>query len=210
MFVVAAAACGSPRGRIRSSNAYDLGVETGSSGPIGGGLAMRQACPGDVGSAQAAYRRIVEHLARTVDYPHWHSENHPPPELVRHWVLAGELHLAEADGEVAGVVVLNHEAADGYTGAAWGVDATPAQVLVVHALGVVPDFQRRGVARAMVEAAIRLARAAGDRAVRLDTYVENLPARRLYESLGFTDLGVHTIHYDGAVVDQFHLFEYVL
>ena len=51
---------------------------------------------------------------------------------------------------------------------------------------------------------------AGVRVVRLDTYVENLPARRLYERCGFTDLGCHTVRYDGTELDQFHLFEYVL
>ncbi|ETJ01056.1 MAG: hypothetical protein Q605_AUC01135G0002, partial [Actinomyces urogenitalis DORA_12] len=47
-------------------------------------------------------------------------------------------------------------------------------------------------------------------AVRLDTYVENLPARRLYERYGFTDLGCHTLTYEGTDLNQFHLFEYLL
>lgn len=180
---------------------------------------LRRATPDDVRAAQAAYRDIVAHLARTVDYPHWHSEGHPPPELIRDWVLAGHLYLAEAPArgdaptippQTAGVMVLDHDAAEGYGDADWGVEAAPDQVLVVHALGVTPGFQRRGVARFLVDAAIRIAQEKGCRAVRLDTYVENVPARRLYERCGFTDLGVHTIHYEGALVDQFHLFEYVL
>lgn len=194
-------------------------MTTGSAEPTMAGLSLRRAGSEDVTTAQAAYRHIIAHLSDTVDYPHWHSEGHPPPDLIRDWVLAGELYLVVAPSsaetpsdaqETAGVMVLNHDAAAGYRTAAWGVDAAPDHVLVVHALGVTPGFQRRGVARFLVEAAIRIARETGCLAVRLDTYVENVPARRLYERCGFTDLGVHTIHYDGAAVDQFHLFEFVL
>lgn len=30
------------------------------------------------------------------------------------------------------------------------------------------------------------------------------------DGYGFTDLGVHTLRYEGADLSQFHLFEYVL
>lgn len=174
-------------------------------------LRFRQADSHDLAAAQTAYRRILEHLSRTVDYPHWHSENRPRPADVQSWVEAGQLYLAvDGAGAVAGVMVLNHEAPDTYQQAAWTVSAPAAEVLVVHALGVTPDFLRQGVARFLVDASLDVARAQGCRVVRLDTYVENFPARELYARHGFTDLGVHTLHYEGTDLDQFHLFEYVL
>jgi ribosomal protein S18 acetylase RimI-like enzyme len=53
-------------------------------------------------------------------------------------------------------------------------------------LYVAPHARRRGHGRALVEEAIRIARAAG--AVRMDlgTGEDDAPARALYESLGFT------------------------
>lgn len=127
------------------------------------------------------------------------------------WVEQGELYLAlDADDTVAGVVALNNDAPDTYAQADWVVDATGPEILVVHALGVTPGFQGSGVARFLVDAALDVARDKGCRAVRLDTYVENLPARSLYSTHGFTDLGVHTLHYEGTDIDQFHLFERVL
>lgn len=174
-------------------------------------LSFRRAEPHDTAAAQAAYRRIIDHLAETVDYPHWHTENHPTPAEVAGWVEAGELYLAvDADETIAGVVVLNHDAADEYRNAGWAIEAEQDEVLIVHALGVVPDHLGRGVARFLVDASIRVAREKHCRVVRLDTYVENIPARRLYERCGFTDLGCHTVRYDGTELDQFHLFEYVL
>ena len=66
------------------------------------------------------------------------------------------------------------------------------------------------MARFLLDRTLDLARVRGCRAVRLDTYVENLPARRLYERYGFTDLGCHTLTYEGTDLNQFHLFEYLL
>ena len=181
-------------------------------------LSFRRAELDETAAVQSAYRHMIAHLAATVDFPHWHTENHPNPDGVQQWVAAGELYLAVTPAadpsvetpQIAGAVVLDHDAPDAYGDAAWTVEAAGDEVLVAHALGVVPDFLRRGVARFLVDAAVRTARDRGCRAVRLDTYVENLPARELYSRYGFTDLGVHTLHYEGTDLSQFHLFEYVL
>lgn len=175
------------------------------------GMSFRRAEPRDTAAAQAAYRRIVDHLAETVDFPHWHTEGHPTPGEVAGWVQAGDLYLAVApDRTIAGVVVLNHDAVDAYQGAGWAIKAEPNEVFVVHALGVVPDRLGRGVARFLVDASIQVAREQNCRAVRLDTYIENVPARKLYERCGFTDLGCYTVYYEGTDLNEFHLFEYVL
>ncbi len=179
-------------------------------------LRLRRAQPRDAPEAQAAYRQIIEHLAATVDFPHWHTENHPTPTEVEQWITLGDLYLAVAQAEtrvgekIAGVVVLNHAAPDAYEEAPWSVEVPPEQVLVVHALGVNPAFLRQGVARFLVDASREIAREKGCRVVRLDTYIENIPARELYTHNGFADLGVHTLHYQGTDLNQFHLFEYVL
>lgn len=173
-------------------------------------LTLRPARLQDTAAAQALYRGILDHLAETVDFPHWHSENHPTPDEVAASIAAGELHLAVSDGALVGAVILNHDAAAGYADAAWAVDAAPEEVLVVHLLGVAPEFLGQGAARFLVEASLRIARDRACRTVRLDTYVENTPARNLYTRCGFTDLGVHTIRYEGTDLSEFHLFEHVL
>lgn len=178
-------------------------------------LGFRRAGRQDTAAVQDTYKRIIEHLGATVDYPHWHSANHPSPAEVQQWIEAGDLYLVLVSGDtddeqIAGAMVLDHHAPAAYQDASWAIEAAPEQVLVVHALGVHPDFLRQGVARVLVHASLEVARQKGCRAVRLDTYVENLPARRLYARQGFHDLGVHTLHYDGTDLTQFHLFERVL
>lgn len=185
-------------------------------------LLFRKAGPADTAAAQAVYRRIIDNLAVTADFPHWHTENHPAPEQVERWVRAGDLYLAvteqddhpqdgDAAGErVAGAVVLDHAAPEAYRAASWAIEAAAEEVLVVHVLGVDPGYLRQGVARFLVDAALDVARQKGCRTVRLDAYVENTPARELYASHGFTDLGVHTVRYEGTDLNRFHLFERVL
>ena len=65
----------------------------------------------------------------------------------------------------------------------------PGDAIYVDALATAADFRRRGVATALLEAAERRARAAGLRAVALDTAERNLSAQALYEGFGMQRSG---------------------
>ena len=179
-------------------------------------MVFRRARPDEIGAVYQAYDHIREHLSKTVQFPHWHTENHPRPAMINKWVEAGELYIAtpaetqETVGVIAGVVVLDHNSADDYAAAQWSVEAARERALIVHVLGVVPDYLGTGVSRFLVESAIETARDRGCLTVRLDVLADNTPAHRLYVRCGFRDLGLHTIRYDGTDLDQFHLYEYVL
>lgn len=72
-----------------------------------------------------------------------------------------------------------------------GAHATPAPpraALYVDALAVAPPFRRRGVARALLDAAEAEARSRRLPAVALDTALDNRPARALYLRSGFEEL----------------------
>ncbi len=57
-------------------------------------------------------------------------------------------------------------------------------------MGVRIEWRRQGIGRRMLEACIGLARAAYLEKVELEVFSDNLPAIRLYESLGFVQEGV--------------------
>lgn len=176
-------------------------------------LTFTRAQPEDTAAVQGVYRRIIDHLGATIDYPRWHQVGHPGPELIAAWIRAGELYVVRdgaADNMIAGAVVLNHDTADGYGRADWAIDVPPEQVLVVHALGVLPERAGQGIARFVLDATVDLARHQGLHAIRLDVYVGNTPALRLYTSYGFTDLGCHRLDYGNHDLTDFHLCELVL
>jgi ribosomal protein S18 acetylase RimI-like enzyme len=61
----------------------------------------------------------------------------------------------------------------------------PRHAWYVDALAVAPGWRRHGVARRLLDEAVRRAAEAGLDGVALDTGLENAPARSLYESAGF-------------------------
>lgn len=88
--------------------------------------------------------------------------------------------VAEVEGRVRGYVRLVHPT------------PFPASehVLEIRGLSVDPALQRRGVGRALVEAAIATARQRGMRRLTLRVLAPNAGARALYEACGFVVEGV--------------------
>ncbi len=82
---------------------------------------------------------------------------YPSDTFLKESLAAGEATALYADGKIAAAMVLNHQCNDGYREIGWNVHADPSEVLFVHALGVMPDYQRRGLAKIMVQEAIRTA-----------------------------------------------------
>jgi aminoglycoside 6'-N-acetyltransferase I len=66
--------------------------------------------------------------------------------------------------------------------------------LFIDEVGVSPDWRQRGIARRMMQAMFQLGRSLGCKASWLGTEVDNLPARRLYESFG--EDGVEIVMFD--------------
>ena len=58
-------------------------------------------------------------------------------------------------------------------------------IWILHDLCVVPEQRRRGVARALMEAARVLAAETGTEGLSLSTATDNFGAQSLYESLGY-------------------------
>ena len=84
----------------------------------------------------------------------------------------------EEDGQMAGVSICNRR--------------INTDNWYISAVGVLPEFRRRGIARKLVEASIELIRERGGKQALLDMIDGNLPAYKLYEKLGFD-------HYTGSI-----------
>jgi ribosomal-protein-alanine N-acetyltransferase len=73
-----------------------------------------------------------------------------------------------------------------------------AEILTV---GVIPTARRTGLARAMVHALLAEAARRGAREAFLEVRVDNVAARALYSSEGFSEVVVRKGYYDGGRVD---------
>jgi GNAT superfamily N-acetyltransferase len=96
-------------------------------------------------------------------------------ERVRELLAAGEITVLLGGSEPHGLAVLR------FRPSFW----TGALDCYLEELYVVPDRRRRGLGRALMEAAIDLARREGAARMDLGTSEDDVGARALYESLGF-------------------------
>ncbi len=98
-------------------------------------------------------------------------------ERVRELLASGEITVLLAGGKPDGVAVLR------FRPAIW----TDALECYLAELYVVPDRRRQGLGRALMTAAIELARREGADHMDLGTSEDDVAARALYESLGFSN-----------------------
>ena len=87
--------------------------------------------------------------------------------------------VAEENGQVAG-----------YIGSQTCGDESDVMNVAVH-----PDFRRRGIAEALVDALVKELKAIESRCLTLEVRASNAPAIALYEKLGFTEIGRRKNYY---------------
>ena len=73
-----------------------------------------------------------------------------------------------------------------------------------------PHFQGLGYAKEIMKDVMELAKGRGLKAVRLDALACNIPAHRLYMSLGFKKMDERRWYADNTGWIDFYLFEYLL
>lgn len=156
------------------------------------------------------YYHLIDDMQGMVYHPKWQKGVYPAPEELKIALENSELFIDEEAGEVVAAMRVNHEVTDGYEKVSWAVDAAKEEVTVIHMLGVAASFQGKGIAKSMVQFAIDTARSQKQKAIRLDVLVGNIPANRLYESMGFAYREKLTLFYEDTGVTDFELYELVL
>jgi ribosomal-protein-alanine N-acetyltransferase len=97
----------------------------------------------------------------------------------------GLILIAEQDGRVVGFACIR----------------TVADEAEILNLAVLPGMRRQGVGRALLQQALRKAWENGARRAFLEVRQSNRPARKLYESLGFSPNGLRTAYYSNPPED---------
>ena len=100
--------------------------------------------------------------------------------------VAGELQNALS----LWLVALEGETVVGYVGSQTVLGETDMMNLAVH-----PDFRRKGIAEALVTALVEALKERGSRCLTLEVRESNVPARNLYEKLGFRQIGLRKQYY---------------
>ncbi len=153
------------------------------------------------------YHYITDWLD-TVPYgPGWKKDIYPSPEELTEALTKNELWVCESNGEYVGAMVVNSASNEGYVQVKWNVDAKDNEITLIHALGVKPEWQGRGIASEMVNHAINLAKSKKHKALRLDVLQGNLPAERLYPKHGFVYVDTVEMFYEDTGLANYELYE---
>ena len=120
------------------------------------------------------------------------------------------MYIGYEDDVPVSVMVINREYNEGYEKAAWPSGIPMSDAVMIHALGVLPEFSGRGIAGAMTRYAITEAKRMGARVLRLDVIEDNKRAEHVYVSVGFIFAGAVKMFYEDTGWTPFRLFEHVL
>ncbi len=135
-------------------------------------LSLLWASPDRVADIAALHARLFD--------PPWDSES--IGRLIEHPAAAAFIAQVREPKALAGFVIGQ-------------IAADEAEIL---SIGVSPEWQRRGIARQMVEGLIRAARRAEVKRLYLEVAADNNAAIRLYEGLGFSAAGRRKAYYERA------------
>ena len=168
---------------------------------------IRKAVWQDVDAIADGYRRLLAHEAATHSYTNWKPGIYPVRADAERALESGTLYVLEEDGQVCASMILNQHQAEAYAEMPWQYPADPAQVLVIHTLTMAPEMSGKGYGTRMVRFAMEEARRRGCTVIRLDTYVGNLPAQRLYGKLGFRIAGRKLVSHHGLFDSELYYLE---
>lgn len=168
---------------------------------------IRHAAPSDLPAISGIYEAILDRDERGPVYTNWQRGKYPTVDHARAALEAGTLYVGEDGGVLWGVVNLNGEQLPEYSDIPWTIPAEPDQVGVIHTLCIHPDQSGKGLARRMVAFCEEEFRRQGKTVIRLDTWEGNLPANRLYPSLGYQYAGAAEFFFMGFVREILNCYE---
>ena len=154
------------------------------------------------------YYDIIDYLETAPYSPGWKKDIYPSREDLCDAIDKCELWVYETHGRIASAMILNSERADGYERLEDESGISGSDALLIHTLAVLPDFQRRGIASAMVNHAISVARDRGCKAVRLDVLDGNVPAELIYPKLGFEYMYTMSIFYPDTGWADYKIYQF--
>ena len=152
-------------------------------------ITVRKACSDDLDIVASLYDDLNDHLATHENYPRWKKGVYPIRKHAEEALASNTLYVAVIDKHIAGTVIYSLEQEKAYETVQWQIPYN-MPVITICKLAVHPQFFGCGVGKALLDYADVIGQQQGVKAIRLDTFIDNLPAACLYEKCGFQDMGL--------------------
>ena len=135
----------------------------------------------------------------------------PSDEMVKNAIAEKDQFIGIEDGQIVAAYIMNHDCDEAYHTVRWLTDAEDKEMVVRHALRVLPEYGGRGYSKQLVQHAIDTARERGLKSIRLDCIEGNDIPQKMYMSFGFAYVDTVEITYvDIGIPRKFLLYEFAL
>ena len=131
------------------------------------------------------FEKVIYELGKEGIYQ-WDSL-YPNEEVLKSDLEKKQLYVGIYDGKIVSIYVLNQECDEQYKNGHWQYEN--ASFYVVHRLCVNYDFQHKGIGKKTMIHIENELRNKNIETIRLDTFSENIYAMKMYEKLGYVNVG---------------------
>ena len=174
-------------------------------------MKIKQASMCDFEKIISFYNVMCAVLGEKDFLPDGNKGGFPSQDMVRDAIYSGSQFIGVENDKIVAAYIMNHDCDNAYHTVQWHINAAENEVVVLHALRVLPGYGGRGYSKQLVEHAIQTAKSWGQKAIRLDCIVGNDVPMKVYTSFGFEYVDAAAITYaDIGVPMQFKLYELLL
>ena len=156
------------------------------------------------------YHNVIDAMEGSMYNPCWKKNIYPSDDYIKKAIENQNMFIGFDKGRIAVALMLDNNANPGYVDVDWQREYPQHQISVVHIFGVHPYFTGKGYAKQMLAHALDYAREHGQTAVRLDVLSGGVPAKKLYEKMGFKEVVTIDMFYEDTGWTKFDLYEYLL
>lgn len=145
---------------------------------------IRKATMNDLGSIMEILQKIIIEMHGYNNFQ-W-DENYPQAKNFAADIENGDLFVSERENKIAGFICINRDEPIEYKGLKWSL---AEKALVIHRMGVSPDYRKAGIGAELVGLADELAKSIGVKYLKTDTYSLNTKAQGLFQKCGYIFVG---------------------
>ena len=131
------------------------------------------------------------------------NDKYPSREIFKEDIKNKSLYVSKINQEVVGCIMFSFRKDDVYKTVNWITE--DEYNLYIHRLAVDPIFQKRGIARKMMDFAEDFAKSNNYISVRLDTFSQNPRNNKFYKSRGYNKLD--DVYFPKQSQFPFHCYE---
>ncbi len=160
-------------------------------------MEIRKAEKKDINRIEEIYENIHNEEEKGITTIGWIRNIYPTRKTAKEALNRDDLFVLEDENKIVAVAVINQIQVDEYKYANWKYNAKESEIMVLHGLAVDPYQKGKGYGSAFVAFYESFAKEHECKELRMDTNARNKKARRLYQRLGYEEIGIVDCVFNG-------------